>query len=123
MQGTYLPGEYLPVLLFLFVAIAFGVGVLILGYLFRPHRPDPEKLSPYECGIPPISDARERLSIRFYIIGMLFLVFDVEVVFLYPWAIVYDRIGLFGFIEMVLFIAILFVGYLYAWRKGALEWE
>lgn len=123
MPGTYLPGEYLPVVLFLFVAIAFGVGVLALGYLFRPHRPDPEKLSPYECGIPPISDARERLSIRFYIIGMLFLVFDVEVVFLYPWAIVYDRIGLFGFIEMVLFIAILFVGYLYAWRKGALEWE
>ena len=115
--------NYLPILFFIIFAFAFAIGTLIFSYLVRPNKPDPEKLSPYECGIPPMMDARERFSIRFFIIAMLFLLFDVEVVFLYPWAVVYNKIGLYGFVEMMLFIAILLVGYIYAWRKGALEWE
>lgn len=115
--------NYLPILVFIIFAFAFAIGGLIVSYLVRPHKPDPEKLSPYECGIPPMMDARERFSIRFFIIAMLFLLFDVEAVFLYPWAVVYNKIGLYGFVEMMLFIGILLVGYIYAWRKGALEWE
>jgi NADH-quinone oxidoreductase subunit A len=115
--------NYLPILVFIIFAIAFAIGGLIFSYLIRPNKPDPEKLSPYECGIPPMTDARERFSIRFFIIAMLFLLFDVEAVFLYPWAVVYNKIGLYGLIEMMLFIGILLVGYVYAWRKGALEWE
>jgi NADH-quinone oxidoreductase subunit A len=115
--------NYLPILVFIIFAFAFAIGALILSYLVRPNKPDPEKLSPYECGIPPMMDARERFSIRFFIIAMLFLLFDVEAVFLYPWAVVYNKIGLYGFVEMMLFIGILLVGYIYAWRKGALEWE
>ena len=116
-------GNYVPVFIFVLVAIAFGVGMLMMTRAVRPHRPDPEKLSPYECGIPPLMSARERFSIRFYVIAMLFLLFDVEAIFLYPWAVVYRKIGLYGFVEMMLFILILLVGYIYAWRKGALEWE
>ena len=115
--------NYLPILVFFAFVFAFAVGTLILSYLVRPNKPDPEKLSPYECGIPPMTDARERFSVRFFIIAMLFLLFDVEVVFLYPWAVVYNKIGLYGFVEMMLFIIILLVGYIYAWRKWALEWE
>lgn len=113
---------YIPIFIFFLVAAAFGVGTLLLAYLVRPNRPDTEKLSPYECGIPPLMRAGEQFSIRFYIIAILFLLFDVESVFLFPWAVVYDRIGLYGFIEMMLFIGILLVGYIYAWRKGALKW-
>jgi len=91
--------------------------------LVRPDKPDPEKLFPYECGIPPLMSVNERIPIRFFIIVMLFLLFDVEAVFMYPWAVVYERIGWWGFIEMFLFIVILLVGYVYAWAKGALEWE
>ncbi len=113
---------YIPIFIFFLVALAFGAGTLVIAWLIRPNRPYAEKLSPYECGMPPLMSARERFSIRFYIIAILFLLFDVEAVFLYPWAVVYGRIGLFGFIEMMLFIGILLVGYFYAWRKGALEW-
>jgi NADH-quinone oxidoreductase subunit A len=115
--------DYIPVFIFILIAIAFGLGMLMMAKAVRPDRPDPEKLSPYECGIPPLMGARERFSIRFFVIAMLFLIFDVEAVFLFPWAVVYRHIGLFGFIEMMLFILILLVGYIYAWRKGALEWE
>lgn len=115
--------SYLPIFIFLIIAFAFAAGTLAVAFLVRPHRPDPEKLSPYECGVPPLMGARERFSVRFFIVAMLFLIFDVEAVFLYPWAVVYKRIGLYGFVEMMLFIAILLVGYVYAWRKGALEWE
>ncbi len=113
---------YVPIFLFTLMAFAFAASVLILALLVRPHAPDAEKNSPYECGMPPLMEAHERFSIRFYLLGILFLLFDVEALFLFPWAVRYDALGLFGFIEMMLFIAILLVGYFYAWRKGALEW-
>jgi NADH-quinone oxidoreductase subunit A len=115
--------NYLPILIFIIFVVVFAVATLFFSFLIQPHKPDPEKLSPYECGIPPLMDAWERFPIRFFIIAMLFLLFDVEAVFLYPWAVVYNKIGLYGFVEMMLFIGILLVGYIYAWSKGALEWE
>jgi NADH-quinone oxidoreductase subunit A len=114
--------SYLPIVLFLVVAAAFpGVALLVLRAV-RPRVYDPKKMMPYECGIDPIKDARDRFSVRFYIIAMLFLIFDVETVFLLPWAIVYDALAIFGLIEMLVFVGILLVGYYYAWRKGALNW-
>ena len=114
--------SYLPIVLFLIVAAAFpGVTLLILRVV-RPKVYHPQKMMPYECGIDPIKDARDRFSVRFYIIAMLFLIFDVETVFLLPWAIVYDQLAIFGLIEMLIFMGILIVGYYYAWRKGALNW-
>lgn len=115
--------SYLPIFIFLVFAIVFAGGTLVAAFFIRPNRPDAEKLSPYECGVPPLMGARDRFSVRFFIVAMLFLLFDVEAIFLYPWAVVYHRIGLFGFVEMMLFILILLVGYVYAWKKGALEWE
>ncbi|MDP2278439.1 MAG: NADH-quinone oxidoreductase subunit A [Nitrospirota bacterium] len=123
MPGTYLPSDYLPVLIFLMVATAFGMGALLIGELLRLKRPYPEKLMPYESGNLPVGEPRQRFSVRFYIIAMLFIVFDVEAVFLYPWAVVFDKIGLYALIEMVIFIVILFVGYVYAWRKEAFKWD
>ncbi len=117
------PEHYLPILIFLLVAIGFGGITLSVGKLIRPRNPYKDKNAPYECGVPPINDARERFSIRYYVIAMLFLVFDVEVVFLYPWAVNFERLGLFGFVEMMIFIFILLVGYVYAWKKEALEWD
>jgi NADH-quinone oxidoreductase subunit A len=123
MPGTYIPSEYLPILVFMVIATAFGVGTLLVGSFFRPRRPYGEKLTPYESGNIPVGEPRHRFSISFYIIAMLFVVFDVEAVFLYPWAVVFDKIGLYAFIEMVIFIIILFVGYIYAWRKDAFVWD
>lgn len=123
MRELYFPLNYLPILIFLLIAVAFGLGTLIIGYLFRPRRPYDLKLMPYESGINPVGEPRYMFSIRFYIIAMLFVIFDVEAVFLYPWAVVYDKIGIYGFVEMFIFIAILLVGYLYAWKKGALTWD
>ena len=123
MPGTYLPSEYLPVLIFILIASAFGFGALLIGYLFRLRKPYFEKLLPYESGIDPKGEPRTRFTIRFYIIAMLFVVFDVEAIFIYPWAVVFDKIGIFAFIEMVIFIAILLIGYLYAWRKDAFVWD
>lgn len=118
-----MPTQYLPVLIFLMVATAFGIGALLLGELFRVKRPYAEKLMPYESGNKPEGDSRVRFSVKFYIIAMLFVVFDVEAVFLYPWALVFDAIGLYAFIEMIIFIVILLVGYIYAWRKEAFVWD
>lgn len=118
-----MPSEYLPVLFFLAIATAFALGALIIGELLRIRKPYSEKLMPYESGNLPVGETRQRFSVKFYIIAMLFVVFDVEAVFLYPWAIVFDKIGLYAFIEMVLFIAVLFVGYIYAWRKEAFVWD
>jgi NADH-quinone oxidoreductase subunit A len=123
MPGTYLPSDYLPVLIFLMAATAFGMGALLIGELLRLKRPYPEKLMPYESGNLPVGEPRQRFSVRFYIIAMLFIVFDVEAVFLYPWAVVFDKIGLYALIEMVIFIVILFVGYVYAWRREAFKWD
>jgi NADH-quinone oxidoreductase subunit A len=123
MPGTYIPSDYLPILIFMAIATAFAVGSLAVGILFRPSRPYPEKLSPYESGNIPIGEPRHRFKVSFYVVAMLFVIFDVEAIFLYPWAIVFDRIGLYAFVEMVLFIAVLLVGYVYAWRKDAFTWE
>jgi NADH-quinone oxidoreductase subunit A len=123
MSNSNLPVEYLPVVIFMAVVLAFGVGTILVGTIFRPRRPYREKLLPYESGNPPVGEPRYRFSVKFYIIAMLFVVFDVEAVFMYPWAIVFDKIGLYAVVEMMLFIAVLVVGYLYAWRKEAFKWD
>ncbi|HSK11192.1 MAG TPA: NADH-quinone oxidoreductase subunit A [Vicinamibacterales bacterium] len=113
---------YIPVLLFIMVAIGFAVVALLFAWLVRPQRYSKVKLEPYECGIETVGDARDRYSIRYYIVAMLFVIFDVEVVFMFPWAVIMDELMLFGLIEMVVFLFILIVGYAYAWKQGALEW-
>ena len=123
MHGSYVPTDYLPVVIFMMVATAFGIGALLIGELLRLKRPYPEKLMPYESGNLPVGEPRYRFSVKFYIIAMLFVIFDVEAIFLYPWAVVFDRIGLYAFIEMIIFIVILFVGYVYAWKKEAFKWD
>ena len=115
--------EYIPILLLLLAAIAFAIGTLVVALVVRPNNPNDEKLSAYECGIEPeTEDARGAYSVRYFLVAVLFIIFDVETIFLFPWAVVYKRIAIFGFVEMMIFIFILLVGYLYAWRKGALEW-
>ena len=113
---------YIPLLLFVLVAIGFAIFTLLLSGLLHPERYNKVKLEPYECGIEPETDARDRYSIRFYLVAMLFVIFDVETVFMFPWAVMMDELALFGLIEMIVFLFILVVGYLYAWRKGALDW-
>ncbi|KAF0183221.1 MAG: NADH-quinone oxidoreductase subunit A [Nitrospirae bacterium] len=121
MPGSYIPSEYLPVFITLVLGTCFAVGALVLGELLRPRRPYAEKLSIYESGNIPVGEPRTRFDVRFYVIGMLFVVFDVEAVFLYPWAVAFGNIGLLGFWSMIFFLAIILVGYLYDWKKGALE--
>lgn len=113
---------YIPIVIFFLIAVLLPVVLLGVSRLVQRRVFEREKLMPYECGVDPIGDARDRFSVRFYIVAMLFLIFDVETIFLFPWAVIYDRLGLFGLVEMLLFIGILVVGYYYAWRKGALEW-
>ena len=114
---------YIPIVLFAVATAVFAVIGLVAGSLIRPYGRDQDgKLEPYECGVEPTRDARQRFSVRFYIVAMLFLIFDVEVVFLFPWAVQYRQLAFFGFIEMFIFIAILIFGYIYAWKRGALEW-
>jgi len=115
--------EYFPVLLFILVAVAIGVVPMVLGKLLGPSRPDPEKLSPYECGFEAFEDARMKFDVRYYLVAILFILFDLEIAFLFPWAVVLNEIGLFGFLSMMVFLAILVVGFVYEWMKGALEWE
>ncbi len=117
-----MPREYIPILIFLAIAIAFPVVTLIVARLVRPQLPFQQKLEAYECGIQAASTARGRYAVRFYIVAMLFVIFDVETIFLFPWAIQYQVLGLFGLIEMLVFLAILIVGYIWIFRKGALEW-
>lgn len=121
--STYLPEHFLPVAIFLLLGVVVSVGMLVAGWFIRPRNPYREKLLTYESGITPFMDAHQKFSIRYYIIAMLFLIFDIEAVFLYPWAVAYNQIGLYGFVQMVIFVIILLVGYFYAWKKGALEWE
>jgi NADH-quinone oxidoreductase subunit A len=119
--------NYFPILLFILVGIAFGVIPVLLGgglsRLLGVHRPDSEKLSPYECGFEAFEDARMKFDVRYYLVAILFILFDLEIAFLFPWAVVLQEIGLFGFLAMMLFLAILVVGFIYEWMKGALEWE
>ena len=119
--------EYFPILLFIAVGTAIGVAPIVLGRLLAPHRPDPEKLSPYECGFEAFEDARMKFDVRYYLVAILFILFDLEIAFLFPWAVVLGEGGgdesLFRFLAMMVFLGILVVGFIYEWKKGALEWE
>ncbi len=123
MIGSATSINYIPIFIFIVISLVFGIGTLVISYFVQVRIDDPEKLSTYECGSEPISDARNPFPARYYIIAMLFVIFDVEVAFLYPWAVVFDKIGLFGLIEMIVFIALFLVAYVYAWKKGGLEWD
>ena len=123
MGSEPVPFNYIPIVIFMALAAAFGIGSFIAGWLLRPSRPYRAKLLPYESGSPLFMDARVQFPIRYYIIAMLFVIFDIEVVFLFPWAVVFKKLGLLGLIEMGVFLAILIVGYWYAWKKGALDWD
>src|SRR5678809_768003 len=112
--------EYYPILLFIAVGLGVGVGPMVLGRLLGPNRPDPEKLSPYECGFEAFEDARMKFDVRFYVVAILFILFDLEIAFLFPWATVINDIGLPGFLAMMLFLGIMVVGFVYEWMKGAL---
>ena len=113
---------YIPIALFVAVATGFAVFTLVFTSLIHPSKYNKVKLEPYECGIEPTTDARDRYSIRYYLVAMLFVIFDVETVFMFPWAVIVDELALFGLIEMIVFLAILVTGYAYAWKKGALDW-
>jgi NADH-quinone oxidoreductase subunit A len=115
--------NYFPVLLFIVVGLAIGVIPLVLGWILAPNRPDAAKLSPYECGFEAFEDARMKFDVRYYLVAILFILFDLEIAFLFPWAIVLKEIGLFGFVSMMIFLSILVAGFIYEWKKGALEWE
>ncbi len=127
MSGSEILLEYLtkyfPIFLFIFVGLILGMLTLLVSYFVQPRYPEPEKLSTYECGSEPFSDARMPFPVRYYIFAMLFVIFDIEVIFLYPWAVVFTKIGVVGLIEMLIFIGLFVVAYVYAWRKGALEWD
>ena len=116
-------GTYLPIMLLILIALAFGLGSVVFSSLIGQKKYSKVKMAPYECGCEPVGTARERFPIKFYLIAMLFILYDIEAVFLYPWAILYKKLGLFGLVEMGIFVVILFVGYIYVWKKGALEWE
>ena len=113
---------YIPIFIFILVAIGFALFTLLVSRALHSSRYSRVKLEPYECGIEPLTDARDRYSVRYYLVAMLFVIFDVETVFMFPWAVVMDELALFGLIEMLVFVFILVVGYVYAWRKGALDW-
>ncbi|NOS81940.1 MAG: NADH-quinone oxidoreductase subunit A [Nitrospira sp.] len=127
MSGPELLLEYLtryfPIMVFIVLSLLFGIWTLGISALVQPKYPEPEKLSAYECGSEPFSDARMPFPVRYYIFAMLFVIFDIEVIFLYPWAVVFTKIELIGLIEMLVFIGLFLVAYIYAWRKGALEWD
>jgi len=115
--------NYFPILLFIIVGLAVGVVPMAIGWVLGPRRPDAEKLSPYECGFEAFEDARMKFDVRYYLVAILFILFDLEIAFLFPWAIVLEEIGMFGFVAMLIFLGILVVGFIYEWMKGALEWE
>ena len=115
--------EYLPTLLFLIVAIGIGIALIVIGNLLGPRRPTLEKLSPYECGFEAFEDARMRFDVRYYLIAILFIAFDLEIAFVFPWALVFRQLGVFGLVEMGIFLGLLLLGFIYVWKKGALEWE
>ena len=115
--------DYLSIAIFLFIALALSVGFIVLNFLFSPKNPDPEKLSAYECGFEPFNNSRIEFDVRFYLVAILFIIFDLEIAFLFPWAISLSNIGNLGFWSMMIFLVILAVGFIYEWKKGALEWE
>ncbi len=115
--------NYIPILVFLVIGVLIGVIAMTAGFVLGPRRPDSEKLSPYECGFEPFEDSRMKFDVRYYLVAILFIIFDLEIAFLFPWAVALDQIGMFGFLAMMLFLAILVIGFIYEWKKGALEWE
>ena len=115
--------NYFSIIIFLFLSLGLSVGFIVLNFILSPRNPDPEKLSAYECGFEPFSDSRMEFDIRFYLVAILFIIFDLEIAFLFPWAISLGNIGIIGFISMMIFLFILTVGFIYEWKKGALDWE
>ena len=115
--------EYLPILIFIFIALAIALGMTVLSFVVGDSKPDSEKLSAYECGFEAFDDARGRFDVRFYLVAILFIIFDLEVAFLFPWAVVFGDIGIFGFVSMMVFLGVLTIGFIYEWKKGALEWD
>ena len=115
--------DYIPIIIFLFVALALSGVFIFLNFILSPKNPDPEKLSAYECGFEPFNDSRMEFDVRFYLVAILFIIFDLEIAFLFPWAITLGSIGFLGFISMMIFLFILTVGFIYEWKKGALDWE
>ena len=116
-------GEYLPILLFLFVSTGLGIVLLVLGWGLGPKRPTSEKLSPYECGFEAFEDARMQFDVRYYLIAIQFIIFDLEIIFIVPWTLVFQELGPRGLVTMGLFVGMLFLGFVYVWKRGALEWE
>ena len=115
--------DYLTIILFLIIALGFSVAFIIINFIFSPKKPDPEKLSAYECGFEPFNDSRMEFDVRFYLVAILFIIFDLEIAFLFPWAVSLGNIGILGFCSMMIFLFILTVGFIYEWKKGALDWE
>ncbi len=115
--------NYLTIIIFLGISLVLSIGFIVLNLLASPKNPDPEKLSAYECGFEPFNDSRMEFDIRFYLVAILFIIFDLEIAFLFPWAITLGNIGIFGFVSMMIFLSILTVGFIYEWKKGALDWE
>ena len=115
--------DYLSIILFLIIALGFSVAFIVINFVLSPKKPDPEKLSAYECGFEPFDDSRMEFDVRFYLVAILFIIFDLEIAFLFPWAISLGSIGLLGFCSMMIFLFILTVGFIYEWKKGALDWE
>ncbi len=115
--------EYFPILIFLGVAAGMGVALILAGGILGPRRPDAEKNSPYECGFEAFEDSRMKFDVRFYLVAILFIIFDLEIAFLFPWAVALDSIGMTGLVAMAVFLGVLVIGFIYEWKKGALEWE
>src|SRR6476469_5220797 len=115
--------DYLPLVIFIAVALVIGLALLVVPFLVAYKAPDPEKLSAYECGFNAFDDARMKFDVRFYLVAILFIIFDLEVSFMFPWAVVFRQIGLFGFWSMMVFLGVLTIGFIYEWKKGALEWD
>ncbi|TDJ17988.1 MAG: NADH-quinone oxidoreductase subunit A [Gammaproteobacteria bacterium] len=115
--------NYLPVLIFIVIGLGLGAVMIMMGAMLGPNRPDSEKQSPYECGFEAFEDSRMKFDVRYYLVAILFIIFDLEIAFLFPWAVVLDEIGMFGFLAMMVFLGLLVVGFIYEWKKGALEWE
>ena len=122
-ERSQLLDNYLPILIFLAVAGGFGLLLLVLGWVLGPRRPDVEKVSPYECGFEAFEDSRTKFDVRYYLVAILFIIFDLEIAFLFPWAVSLDAVGGFGLLSMGVFLAVLVVGFIYEWKKGALEWD
>ncbi|TLP48996.1 MULTISPECIES: NADH-quinone oxidoreductase subunit A [Cohaesibacter] len=116
-------GEYLPIIIFIGISLVIGLALLISPFILAYKNPDPEKLSAYECGFNAFDDARMTFDVRFYLVAILFIIFDLEVAFLFPWAVAFGDLGMFGFVSMMIFLAILTIGFIYEWKKGALEWD